>query len=170
MIQKNILRSNLSNHNLYKIELSKKIESFFNELIKGYVVCTYVPIESEVNILPLLKDIDILNTTFMNNGNLQICSYKEPLIKKKNGILEPQNPDIKNDTEVFIVPGLGFTKSGSRLGRGSGHYDKLLYKNQSVLKIGVCHDFQIVDYIPEEEHDISMDYVFTDKNYYKSAI
>ena len=83
MIQKNILRSNLSNHNLYKIELSKKIESFFNELIKGYVVCTYVPIESEVNILPLLKDIDILNTTFMNNGNLQICSYKEPLIKKK---------------------------------------------------------------------------------------
>ena len=32
MIQKNILRSNLSNHNLYKIELSKKIESFFKEL------------------------------------------------------------------------------------------------------------------------------------------
>ena len=70
----------------------------------------------------------------------------------------------------FRVPGLGFTKSGSRLGRGSGHYDKLLYKNPSVLKIGVCHDFQIVDYIPEEDHDISMDYVFTDKNYYKSAI
>ena len=78
MIQKNILRSNLSNHNLYKIELSKKIESFFNELIKGYVVCTYVPIESEVNILPLLKDIDILNTTFMNHGNCLLYTSPSP--------------------------------------------------------------------------------------------
>ncbi|NND23966.1 MAG: hypothetical protein HKN86_04665, partial [Acidimicrobiia bacterium] len=46
----------------------------------------------------------------------------------------------------------------------------LLQRNSGVIKIGICHDFQIVEQLPIEEHDVAMDYVFTDKNYYKSAI
>ena len=71
---------------------------------------------------------------------------------------------------MFIVPGVGFTKFGDRLGRGGGYYDALLKENSEALKIGICHDFQLVDELPIEEHDIAMDYVFTDKNYYKSSI
>ena len=47
--------------NVSDVNLIFETADFFKELIKGYVVCTYVPIVSEVNILPLLKDIDILN-------------------------------------------------------------------------------------------------------------
>jgi 5-formyltetrahydrofolate cyclo-ligase len=64
---------------------------------------------------------------------------------------------------------VAFTKFGSRLGRGGGHYDALLKKYPNALKIGICHDFQLIKDIPLEEHDIPMDYVLTNINYYKSS-
>ena len=45
----------------------------------------------------------------------------------------------------------------------------LLKHNPNALKIGICHDFQIIKNIPLERQDIPMDYVLTNINYYKSS-
>jgi 5-formyltetrahydrofolate cyclo-ligase len=80
------------------------------------------------------------------------------------GILEPSRGDLAESLEIdlVIVPGLAFDTAGKRLGRGKGYYDKLL-KNESMLKIGVCFDFQLVDEVPTEPFDIAMDMVITPK-------
>ena len=80
-------------------------------------------------------------------------------------ILEPAEPDIAApaEVEVWIVPGLAFTKDGKRLGYGGGWYDRLLASaSKWSNKIGVAHGFQIVENLPHEPHDIKMDAVVTD--------
>ena len=80
-------------------------------------------------------------------------------------ILEPAEADIVAPEEigVWIVPGLAFTKDGKRLGYGGGWYDRLLaMASKSARKIGVAHEFQIVENLPNEPHDIKMDAVVTD--------
>ena len=57
--------------------------------------------------------------------------------------------------DLAIIPGMAFTLSGDRLGRGKGYYDRLLPKLSCPL-IGLAFPFQIVDAIPCEPHDIRM--------------
>ncbi|KAF0178926.1 MAG: 5-formyltetrahydrofolate cyclo-ligase [Limisphaerales bacterium] len=65
-----------------------------------------------------------------------------------------------NRLDLALVPGLGFDARGHRLGRGKGHYDRLL-AGFTGMKIGVAFDFQIVTEVPREPHDIALDAVVT---------
>lgn len=65
--------------------------------------------------------------------------------------------DLKQ-IDLIIVPGVAFDVRGGRLGRGKGYYDKIL-KQTDAYKVGVCFDFQLVEQVPTEEHDIKMDLV-----------
>ena len=79
------------------------------------------------------------------------------------GILEPAEAKIVKPSEVaaWIVPGLAFTIYGDRLGYGGGWYDRLM-ANAKGFKIGVAHDFQIVENLPHEPHDIQLIRIVTD--------
>ena len=73
------------------------------------------------------------------------------------GILEPTEAEIVSprEVEVWLVPGLAFTRSGKRLGYGGGWYDRLLADApKDAVKIGIAHAFQVVDDLPGEPHDI----------------
>jgi len=70
--------------------------------------------------------------------------------------LEPKHLDIA------IIPGVAFDIRGMRLGYGKGYYDRLI-KNLHCPKIALAYEFQIVDNIPEEEHDHLMNKIVTEK-------
>ena len=81
----------------------------------------------------------------------------DTLVKGPHGILEPPAGPVvcPRDVRAWLVPGLAFTKKGGRLGYGGGWYDRLLCKvPKRVPKIGVAYDFQLVDALPTEPHDI----------------
>ena len=65
--------------------------------------------------------------------------------------------------DVILVPGVAFEMSGNRLGRGKGYYDKIL-KQTEAYKIGICFDFQLLECVPIEEHDIKMDMVISSRD------
>lgn len=75
-------------------------------------------------------------------------------IQESTGSLFTDYPSI----DLAIIPGMAFTKDGRRLGRGKGYYDRLLPMLNCPL-VGLAFPFQMLDYIPCEEHDISMDEV-----------
>ena len=83
------------------------------------------------------------------------------------GILEPPTtaPRIEPaDVDVFVVPGLRFDRSGRRLGRGGGHYDRLLARaREGALCIGMCYADQILDRLPAEAWDVPMSLVVSDR-------
>lgn len=62
----------------------------------------------------------------------------------------------------MLVPGIGFSKAGKRIGHGKGYYDKYLasVKDRIVL-IGYCFDEQVIDDIPTEKNDIRIQYLCT---------
>jgi len=65
--------------------------------------------------------------------------------------------------DLVVVPGAVFDKQGHRIGYGFGYYDKFLAKVPKALKVGLCFDFQLVDKIPNESHDVPVDFVITDR-------
>lgn len=70
--------------------------------------------------------------------------------------------------DLFVVPGLGFTREGHRLGRGGGYYDATLRAaSPRSRRVGLAFSDQIVDLIPVTEEDIQMDLVVTDTESYR---
>jgi len=82
----------------------------------------------EININKYLVNFLELQTTYLDDEMLNICLLNEPFVENKYKIAEPAIKIPVTDTQVFLIPGLGFTKEGIRLGRGKGLYDKLLSK------------------------------------------
>ena len=79
------------------------------------------------------------------------------------GILEPRNKKIyRGDIDVIIVPGIAFDPRGYRIGYGKGFYDRFLI-GTNALKIGIAYDFQIVNRIPEDENDVPVDMIVSEK-------
>lgn len=69
-------------------------------------------------------------------------------------------PTINQIVDTWLVPGVGFTRSGNRIGFGGGYYDRLL-AHASAPKIGVAYDWQICESLPHHHNDIPMDLVVT---------
>ncbi len=64
---------------------------------------------------------------------------------------------------LILVPGLAFTRTGQRLGRGGGHYDRLLARTApGTVKLGVCFGFQLLSSLPTESHDVRLDGVISE--------
>ena len=91
------------------------------------------------------------------------------LIENKFSILEPKYKDKVIFPKIILIPLLGYSKSGFRLGYGGGYYDKYLSKNGigDVKKIGIAFSFQEVEEIPVEDHDERLDWILTEKHLYK---
>jgi len=70
--------------------------------------------------------------------------------------------------DLVIVPGVAFTRGGARLGRGGGHYDRLL-STSPATSIGVAFDIQLVDELPTEPHDRGVDLVVTPGGFWRRA-
>lgn len=174
--QKNELRKDIRNlkkqvslddkkrRSKYIFEKLEKLEDFKNSKI----IMAYWSMDDEVFthdfilkwhhkktiILPVVKGNDLELKLFLGTQNM---------IKGKSfGINEPtgENFNEPEKIDLIIVPGIAFDKDNNRLGRGKAYYDKLL-KTTKAKKIGVCFDFQLVDSVPVDEHDVKMDLVIS---------
>lgn len=78
-------------------------------------------------------------------------------------VLEPDTGEAAPPPDLVLVPGLAFDKTGLRLGRGGGYFDRWLAANPGVKTLGLCFACQLVKKIPVEAHDIRVDAVLTEK-------
>jgi 5-formyltetrahydrofolate cyclo-ligase len=91
--------------------------------------------------------------------------FHSDLAAGRFAILEPKPEAVRpmeaNQIDAALVPGLAFDKTGNRLGRGAGYFDRLL---QSVrgTKIALAYDFQILTEVPAEAHDARVDFIITE--------
>lgn len=101
----------------------------------------------------------------VNGELLDIMPYvPDNMAKGAFGIKEPSGGIVADSgcIDMVIVPGVAFDCECNRLGRGRGYYDRLLSGMRAdVVTIGVGYDFQLIDHVPVDEHDIKLDYVVT---------
>ena len=67
------------------------------------------------------------------------------------------------DKVVMILPGAAFSKTGARIGYGKGYYDRYLERIPCKERMALCYEQQIVEFIPEDEHDIRMTIIVTEE-------
>jgi 5-formyltetrahydrofolate cyclo-ligase len=82
------------------------------------------------------------------------------------GLSEPTGarlgPAAIGRAEVVLVPALAVDRTGVRLGRGAGHYDRSLpMARPSARVIALVRDEEFVDRLPVQPHDVRMTGVLT---------
>lgn len=96
------------------------------------------------------------------------------LVPGYRGIREPEAtaPVVAPEAvDVFLVPGLLFDREVRRLGRGGGHFDRLLARARpDALRVGLCYAERVVDALPEDPWDIRMDAIVTDREVLRAAV
>lgn len=107
--------------------------------------------------LPVVVGNDLIIRQYIADNRLMQGAF---------GIEEPteNSPEISLEDKgvlLIIVPGRAFTKSGYRLGRGKGYYDRLFAQKRfaDAKKIGVAFCCQIYDSIPVDAWDVKLDLV-----------
>ena len=174
---RNILKAKRRNLSVAEITVkSAAVNSRLLELLKDKsCVMVYLSAFKEVCVDALIKALLSEGITVAapvtNEADFSITPYELKDINAVShgayGIREPIADRVieKDSIDAVIVPGIGFDKSGGRLGFGKGYYDRFL-RDFKGIKIGVCYDFQIVDKIQTDENDIPIDIIVTESDCY----
>ena len=100
----------------------------------------------------------------LDNGGLRLLvpNDKNAFTVGSYGILEPdptRSVEVQpEELELIIAPAVAFDHECRRLGQGGGYYDRLFEKARC-FTVGVGYDFQLVDELPFEKHDVALDTV-----------
>ncbi|KMT23093.1 5-formyltetrahydrofolate cyclo-ligase [Clostridium cylindrosporum] len=180
-LRKELIKNRTSMENVEVEKLSALINSYIMEWDKykeAKAIMSYYSFRNEVLTDELINhSFDegktvVLPKSIKEGSKILPCIIKSlSELKKENyGIMEPPTDNLldRDELDIVFVPGVGFDKRGFRIGYGAGYYDRFLndYKG---IKVGVCFELQMVEYAYNDEHDIAMDYIITEKGIIKTG-
>jgi 5-formyltetrahydrofolate cyclo-ligase len=116
----------------------------------------YVSVGAEPNTSALIRTLTargqrVLLPRLRPDGGLDLVSDDGSRLPGRRGTLEPTGPAVRDRPDLWIVPALAVSRSGVRLGRGGGAYDRVLPGGVPV--IALLHTGELVHELPAEPHD-----------------
>ena len=126
----------------------------------------YLPYNQEVRTVPMLeqarKDGKRVAVPKCYDAEMRFI-WLDDLTQVAPGyanIPEPiaDDPIADDKTALVLMPGLAFDPQGHRIGYGGGFYDKFLEQEMHPT-LALCYDFQMLEHLETEEHDIPVDTV-----------
>jgi 5-formyltetrahydrofolate cyclo-ligase len=143
----------------------------------GDTVCAYVPVGAEPGSLEMLdvllrKAARVLLPVARTDADdtplpLRWGDYRPGhLVSARFGLLEPTEPWLPAtalaEAGLVLVPALAVDRTGVRLGRGRGFYDRSLINRAPRARLAaVVRDAEVVDELPQEPHDVRMTHALT---------
>jgi 5-formyltetrahydrofolate cyclo-ligase len=132
-------------------------------------VMLFAALRYEPDLLPLLAEEKRFVFPSLENDLIvpRLADCAADLTISPYGIREPDAARCAvvppAEIDLVLIPGLGFSRDGSRLGRGRGHYDRFLAVLPArTIRCGVCFTCQVSDSLPAETHDIPMQRLLTE--------
>ncbi len=177
--KKRKLRESITEHILSMSENDKHTESrtlcqkLLPHIPEGSTICGYFPLQNEVDITSLLNELlNRKDAVFLPRyHNHQVTFHRvqdlKNLEKGNLNIPEPSKntPVLNTQPDIVLVPGRAFDKTGARLGRGGGGYDKWIASQRTskgqAKFIGIGYECQIINEVPTEPHDEKIDIIAT---------
>jgi 5-formyltetrahydrofolate cyclo-ligase len=110
-----------------------------------------------------------------NKLGLWLLESMDEMIVGKWNILEPPKErwgepgkEISpQELDLVVVPGVGFSRTGGRMGNGQGYYDRLLERvRPDCVLVGLGYECQLFDDLIVSPHDVFMNKVVTEKAAY----
>jgi 5-formyltetrahydrofolate cyclo-ligase len=156
---------------------SKKMQKRINKVYAfkdAQKIGLYYPIGSEILTQDIIqeliskgKDVFLPKVTGENMEFRKIEDFAS-LEMGNFDIMEPKEDCIvNNNLDIIVVPTVGISPTGIRLGYGHGFYDKFLAKNRTTT-ISLTLEKQIIKNIPKSEHDINMDWIITEDRMFQT--
>ena len=143
--QRNSLSSNIVRE--YSDSIIKNLAPFIE---KAQNIMIFMNMQNEVKISDLIE-IYPTKTFFIPKifpkRQMKINKYqKDELILHKFGYYESSSENFYDEKilDLIIVPGLGF----------------------DIPFVAICYDFQIIEKVPVEGHDVKVDFIVTEKGIY----
>lgn len=175
--KRNAIYKNISKFNI----LCDNLQNFFLHFppfLEAECLCSYAPTKSEININAISqhawnagKNVLFPLCSEAEKGIMHfcLCSGFSDLAAGAYGILEPKprcpfiaEETLNSEKTVVLVPALGFTAQGFRLGYGQGFYDRFLSKIPKAVTVGITFSELINDTIPVEPWDKPVQYLATE--------
>ncbi|MBC7794261.1 MAG: 5-formyltetrahydrofolate cyclo-ligase [Clostridia bacterium] len=135
----------------------------WTELGRARRVAAFVSLGDEIDTAPLMRElrhrgIEVVLPRVERKHISLSFALAEPrgkFVDGPFGLKEPAGPAVElNSVDVVVTPGLGFDRSGGRLGYGVGYYDRAL-ANYAGICVGFCYAVQLVaEPLPRAPHDV----------------
>ena len=146
-------------------------------------VLTYVSFRSEADTYGIMEECKSCGVRIavprVEKPYIRFC-YIDSLDSLKEGYMGIREPDDncrlwemhENGTDgsgrtLVLVPGSVFDAVCGRVGYGGGYYDRFLSDNPQLLSAGIAYTCQIVDEVPSEPYDVSLNMVITETQIYR---
>ena len=156
---------------------SKKMQKRINKVYAfkdAQRIGLYYPIGSEILTQDIIQELiskgkDVFLPKVMGEtmefrkiedfGSIEIVKFD--IMEPKEGCQTDENLDI------IVVPTVGISPTGVRLGYGHGFYDKFL-EGKNITTISLVLEKQIIKNIPKSEHDINMNWIITEDRMFQT--
>lgn len=154
-----------------KVIAGKAIALLKQRQIKGLLA--YWPIHGEVAVESILEyctasGIQVYLPMVLGENQMTVGQYrgKGTLKVGKWGILEPREEEKNAYIQLALIPGVAFSHTMCRIGYGKGYFDRYLTQYSHIFKLALAYDFQVVEGIEAEDHDVQMDMILTERETY----
>ncbi len=142
-------------------------------IVPGAIVSGFMPLESEINPLPLMRKLAdtgarLALPVVAGRGKpliMRSWQWGEPLVPGVWGIREPGPAAATIEPDIVLVPLLAFDRSGHRIGYGAGYYDLTIAQlraNKPIAAVGIAFAAQEVETVPRTAFDAQLDLVLTE--------
>lgn len=138
---------------------------------RAATVAAYVSVGSEPGTGPLLDALlaagrRVILPVLLADDDMDWAVHTGTVVSARRGLLEPPGPRLGTDAvataDVVLTPGLAVDRTGMRLGRGGGSYDRALARVPvGTFTCTLLHDGEIVEHVPAGPHDRPVDAAVT---------
>jgi 5-formyltetrahydrofolate cyclo-ligase len=143
-------------------------------IMPGVVVSGFMPMQSEINPLPLMRRLaeagaQLALPAVMGRGQplvMRAFTFGDTLSTGVWGIREPAQDAPELSPDILLVPLLCFDRSGHRIGYGAGYYDMTiaaLRDKKPTFAVGMAFAVQEIPHVPKTPRDARLDVVLTER-------
>ncbi|MBI2877857.1 MAG: 5-formyltetrahydrofolate cyclo-ligase [Candidatus Tectomicrobia bacterium] len=147
------------------------------EFDRARIIAFYLAIDKEVRTQEMVREAlrqgkrVLIPKLYREPASLLLSEVQDIDVELRRGpwgILEPQEQYLRPiplaEVELILVPGVAFDLQGGRIGFGKGYYDRMLSRvERPVGLIGLAFEFQVLPEVPQQEHDIPVHKIITEK-------
>lgn len=131
------------------------------------VIARALPPDARLLLPVLLPDADLdwadLDWADLHRADLHRAGAA--LARGPRGLVEPTGARLGVDAvraaDLIIVPALAVDRTGVRMGRGGGSYDRALARTATPWTVALLYDGELLDHLPAEPHDHPVQAVIT---------
>lgn len=137
-------------------------------------IACYMPLKGEVSCIAIMQKLIMQGHTICmpaviaRDMPLLFRHYRpgDSLVRGMLGPFEPTPQAREIIPDTLVIPMLGYTQDGYRLGYGSGFYDRTIAAMRQlkpIKTIGLAFSMQEAEGFVSEPHDMKLDVIITEK-------